>query len=81
MLLNTLSIDTPAIALSPSLPLPLTVEEFLRQLKLQRYMNVFKDNGFEELDMLKYLDANALNKMQVLLGHQGKLLERMREIT
>jgi hypothetical protein len=60
--------------------LPSTVEEFLEQLKLQRYWNVFKDNGFEEFDMLKYMDTNALNKMEVLLGHQGKLLERMREI-
>ncbi len=46
--------------------LPLTVEEFLEQLKFQRYWNVFKDNGFEELALLKYLDANALNKMDVL---------------
>jgi len=60
--------------------LPLTVEEFLKQLKLQRYWDVFKDNGFEELDMLKYLDANTLKEMWILLGHQGKLLERMQEI-
>jgi hypothetical protein len=60
--------------------LPSTVEEFLEQLKLQRYWNVFKDNGFEEFDMLKYMDTNVLNKMEVLLAHQGKLLERLREI-
>jgi hypothetical protein len=59
----------------------LTVEEFLEQLKLQHYWNVFKNNGFEEFDMLKYVDTNALNKMEVLLGHQGKLLERLQEIT
>jgi hypothetical protein len=39
-----------------------------------------KDNGFEELVLLKYLDANALKEMGVLLAHQGKLLERMQEI-
>jgi hypothetical protein len=64
-------VGTHTIASSPSLPLPLTVEGFLEQLKLQRYWDVFKDNGFEELNMLKYLDANTLKEMGKLLENAG----------
>jgi hypothetical protein len=72
---------TPTITpLPPTLLLPTTVEDFLKQLNREGYLNVFVENGFDTIDTLKYLDTNALNDMKVLRGHQGNLLARIREI-
>ncbi len=57
------------------LPAIASVQQFLEQIELQRYFEVFTSNGFDKPDTLKYLDLGALRDMGVALGHQGKLLD------
>jgi hypothetical protein len=52
------------------------MEEFLKQLKLEVYWQIFRDEGFDELDSLEDLSEGALDKMGVALGHKGKILRR-----
>jgi hypothetical protein len=42
---------------------------------------VFRMNGFDKPDTLKYLDLGALRNMGVALGHQGKLLDWVKKVT
>jgi hypothetical protein len=66
----------------PTLPtLPTSMEEFLEQLKLVVYWPVFREKGFDELDSLEDLDEGTLNEMGVALGHKGRILRRVKEIT
>jgi hypothetical protein len=60
-------------------PLPTSVEEFLRQVKLECHWNIFKENGFDMLDTLQDLDTTILTSMRVPPRHHGKLLRRIKE--
>jgi hypothetical protein len=64
----------------PELPSPTSVEDFLKQLKVECYFDVFVRNGFDELDTIEYLTEKALSDMKVAIGHQGKILRKAREI-
>jgi hypothetical protein len=65
---------------APALPLPASVEEFLHQIKLECHWNIFKESGFDMLDTLQDLDTVILTRMNVPLGHHGKLLRRIKDI-
>jgi hypothetical protein len=56
------------------------VYQFLKQLNLAQYCKIFSDNGFDDLDTLKGLKESSLVKMQVLEGHQGKILRKVKEV-
>jgi hypothetical protein len=64
-----------------TLPTVTSVQQFLERVDLQQYFELFKSNGFNKLDTLKYLDLSALKAMEVALGHQGKLLDHVKRIT
>jgi hypothetical protein len=56
------------------------MEEFLAQLKLECYWGVFQEHKFDELDSLEDLSESALDKIGVALGHQGRILRRIKDI-
>jgi hypothetical protein len=56
------------------------VEEILKEIGLERYLEVFRQNGFDELDTLKDLNESDMATMSIPRGHQGKLLRRAKEI-
>jgi ABC-type sulfate transport system permease component len=58
-----------------------SVQQFLERIDLQQYFEVFRSNGFDKADTLKYLDLSALKDMRVALGHQGKLLDHAKRTT
>jgi hypothetical protein len=60
--------------------LPTSMEEFLKQLKLECYWETFQENRFDELGSLEDLTEGALDKMGVALGHKGRILRRVKEI-
>jgi hypothetical protein len=64
-----------------TLPAVTSVQQFLERMDLQQYFELFRSNGFDKLDTLKYLDLSALKAMGVALGHQGKLLDHAKRTT
>lgn len=44
------------------------VYEFLDGLKLSKYWQLFKDNGFEDLDTVLELDDESLSELEIPLG-------------
>lgn len=64
----------------PPSQLPTSVEEFLEQLSLNKYWDTFKQMGFDELDTLEDINEVTLNAMNVALGHQGKLMRKIKEL-
>lgn len=60
--------------------LPASIEEYLKGLNLERYLDVFTQTGFDMVDTLRDLEEADLNNMRVPRGHQGKLLRRAKEI-
>lgn len=51
------------------------VEGWLAELKLEKYLSNFVDNGFDDRDVLACLSAEDLDTMQIALaGHRKRLL-------
>jgi len=65
------SIEHTQVSPLSTLTLPISMEEFLKQLKLECYWDTFRENCFDELDSLEDLSEGALDKMGVALGHKG----------
>ncbi len=65
---------------APDSNFPVSVEEFLVQLNLGNYWEIFKQTGFDTLDTLQDLNKSILNEMKVARGHQSKLLRKAKEL-
>lgn len=60
---------------------PTSLEDFLTQLNLAKYWDVFSQMGFDTLDSLQDLNEQILEDMQVAKGHQGRVLRKALEVT
>ncbi|CAK85627.1 unnamed protein product (macronuclear) [Paramecium tetraurelia] len=56
------------------------IETFLKSIKLDTYVEKFKENGFEELDILFDIQKEQLQSMEIPLGHQIRLIKKIREL-
>ncbi|CAK83017.1 unnamed protein product (macronuclear) [Paramecium tetraurelia] len=56
------------------------IESFLKSIKLDTYVQKFKENGFEELDILFDIQKEQLQQMEIPLGHQIRLMKKIREL-
>ncbi|CAD8184502.1 unnamed protein product [Paramecium pentaurelia] len=56
------------------------IEQFLKSIKLDTYVQKFKENGFEELDILFDIQKEQLQQMEIPLGHQIRLMKKIREL-
>ncbi|CAD8186074.1 unnamed protein product [Paramecium octaurelia] len=56
------------------------IESFLKSIKLDTYVQKFKENGFEELDILFDIQKEQLQQMEIPLGHQLRLMKKIREL-
>jgi hypothetical protein len=56
------------------------VQDFLQQLGLDCYWGAFKEMGFDTVDTLQDITEANLNAMKVAVGHQGKLLRKIKEL-
>lgn len=55
---------------------PGSMEDFLNQLNLTKYWDVFARMGFDTLDTLQDLSEKVLEEMEVATGHQGRILRK-----
>lgn len=60
--------------------LPASVQDFLKQLDLECYWDMFKGMGFDLLDTLQDITESILDDMKVAIGHQGKLMCKIKEL-
>ena len=44
---------------------------------MENYVTKFKENGFEELDILLDLEQDQLQQMQIPLGHQLRIMKKI----
>jgi hypothetical protein len=56
------------------------VEEFLGSISMQKYLSMFIENGFEELETILELRDEDFNVMKVPLGHKLRILKRIKEL-
>ena len=59
---------------------PKSIKEFLQGLKLECYLIAFLSCRFDTLDTLQDLTPEDFKKMEVMCGHQGKILCKAKEI-
>lgn len=52
---------------------------FLKDLKLDKYVDNFIDNGVEDLETVLELNEKHLEQMGVPLGHKLKIFKRIKE--
>ena len=70
---------------APAAPIPQTredcpaVHEFLASCGLERYLNLFVDNGFEDLASMLELTESHLVTLKIPLGHRLKLLRKLKD--
>lgn len=56
------------------------VDEFLKKIGLERYSDLMKENGIDDLEILTELKESHLEEMGIVLGHRLKILKKIREI-
>ena len=56
------------------------VEEFLASITMQKYLPMFIENGFEELETILELRDEDFNVMKIPLGHKLRMLKRIKEL-
>lgn len=56
------------------------VDKFLSDISLQKYKDIFIDNGIEDLEIILELDEKHLEMMSIPLGHKLKVLKRIKDI-
>jgi hypothetical protein len=53
------------------------VEEFLDSIGLIKYWDLFKQNGFDEMEILSEIQTKHLVDMKIPSGHQIKIIKRI----
>ena len=56
------------------------VEKFLEEIGMQKYLNIFINNGFEDLGTILELRDEDFNIMGLPLGHKLKMLKKIKEL-
>ena len=56
------------------------VDEFLGSITLQKYYEMFAENGIEDLETILELNDTHLDAMAVPLGHKLKILKRIKTV-
>lgn len=55
------------------------VDKFLMSIKMEKYSQLFLDNGIEDLEILEELSEIHLEQLGLPLGHRIKILKKIRE--
>ncbi|KAM3142170.1 hypothetical protein pb186bvf_005824 [Paramecium bursaria] len=55
------------------------IEPFLKSIKMDSYLQKFKENGFEDLDILLDVQSEQLQQMEIPIGHQIRLMMKIKE--
>lgn len=53
--------------------------EFLEPIKMERYWEVFVENGIDDVETLVECKDEHLEKMNIPLGHRLKIMKRIKE--
>jgi len=56
------------------------VGEFLNPIGLQRYANLFVENGIEDMETILELNDSHLDSLGVPLGYKLKILKRIKTV-
>lgn len=56
------------------------MQDFLGNVKLDKYADKFIDNGVEDLETILELQDKHLEQMGVPLGHKLKILKRIKDM-
>ena len=56
------------------------VEEFLSSISMQKYLNAFLENGFEDLETVLELRDEDFVLMRIPLGHKLRMMKRIKEL-
>lgn len=56
------------------------VESFLAGLKLDRYVSLFMDNGFESMDVVMEMQESHMREIGMAVGHIVKLRKKLTEL-
>eukprot|EP00826_Nyctotherus_ovalis_P011563 TRINITY_DN13003_c0_g2_i2.p1 TRINITY_DN13003_c0_g2~~TRINITY_DN13003_c0_g2_i2.p1 ORF type:complete len:194 (+),score=53.15 TRINITY_DN13003_c0_g2_i2:134-715(+) len=56
------------------------VETFLEEIGMQKYLGVFVNNGFEDLEAILELRDEDFTTLGLPLGHKLKILKRIKEL-
>jgi SAM domain (Sterile alpha motif) len=62
-------------------PLPNSVEEWLKNIKLEQYCSVFIKHNYDLLETLRYLDEMAVDKMGIIGGHKKYLVKQAKDLS
>ena len=54
------------------------IEQFLKELNLSQYTEIFTQNGFEEMEILKEITPELLTQMKIPPGHQIKIMKALK---
>jgi hypothetical protein len=56
------------------------VEEFLNEINLGKYKDLFVQNGIENLDIILELQEIHLEELKVPLGHKLKIAKKIKDM-
>lgn len=56
------------------------VDQFLSGIKMEKYKEIFIDNGIEDRETIMELKEEHLEQMNLPLGHKLKIMKKIKEI-
>jgi len=56
------------------------VADFLEGLGLSRYVSLFMDHGFDEMETVFEIEEGHMDKMGIAMGHKLKIAKKLREL-
>lgn len=56
------------------------VDQLLKEIGLEKYSSLMKENGIDDMEILMELQESHLEEIGIILGHRLKILKKIREL-